>query len=188
VTALVYLLDTNVLSNAALNKPPPSLKSWMRAVGANSLALCYFVIAELSRGAHLALSTNEAKGADLNSWIDRVISADLRYVDSTPKAAALYGIMTTVGELKNFRVSNPNQKKDKLSHDLMIASLSIAHQMPVATSNIRDFLLINRHFKLPGLYDPVQSEWHVEPLPHLQKQAAPPTGDKIDQLFLRSGL
>jgi toxin FitB len=188
VTALVYLLDTNVLSNAGLKVPPPSLQPWMRSVGADSLALCFFVIAELRRGAHLALSKDEGRSTRINKWIDTLLLRnDFRIVDMTLKAADLYAHMTTVGELKNLRISNPNQKKDKLGHDLMIAALSIAHQMPVATSNIRDFLLINRHFKLPGLYDPVKSEWHVEPLPCLQKSPAPQSCDKLDQLFSAFG-
>ncbi|PSJ60414.1 PIN domain nuclease [Mesorhizobium soli] len=155
----------------------------MRAVGANSLALCFFVIAELRRGAHLAMLKDESKAARLNKWIDKVLSVDFQFADSTPQAADLYAAMTTVSDLNNLRISHPTQKKDKLGHDLMIAALSIAHRMPIATSNIRDFLSINRHFKLPGLFDPVQSEWHVEPLPCLQSRPRPQAGGRIEQLF-----
>ncbi|WP_461512169.1 hypothetical protein [Rhizobium mongolense] len=45
----------------------------------------------------------------------------------------------------------------------MIAATAIAHQMPIATLNVRDFLLIDRYFPLPGIFDPLSMEWIVDP-------------------------
>jgi toxin FitB len=39
--------------------------------------------------------------------------------------------------------------------------LGLVHRAIVATRNIDDFLLIDRHFSLPGLFDPWTGIWHV---------------------------
>jgi len=40
--SLIYLMDTNIHSNAGLKRPPVDLRSWMKAIGANSLALLLY--------------------------------------------------------------------------------------------------------------------------------------------------
>ncbi|SCX03904.1 hypothetical protein DSM25558_0581 [Agrobacterium sp. DSM 25558] len=158
---LVYLMDTNILSNAGLQRPPPGLRTWMKAVGAKSLALSYPAITELRRGAHLAQKHDPQKAARLHAWIEDILSVDFRFADFTPTAASLYAEMTTVGPLRHFYKQPPEQKKDKLGHDLHFAALSIAHQMPIATMNIKDFMSIGRYFPLPGLYQPLENIWYI---------------------------
>ena len=161
MTNIVFLLDTNVLSNAGLKRPPLGLRPWMSALGANSFALSFPVITELRRGAHLALRTDPQRAERLQRWIDAIMQVDFRFAEMTVAVSDLYAHMTTVGPLKNLWCPDPSQKRAKMGHDLMIAALAITHQMPIATSNVRDFVWINEYFPLPGLFDPVRSEWHI---------------------------
>ncbi len=87
----------------------------------------------------------------VHAWIEDILSVDFRFADFTPRAASLYAEMTTIGPLRHFYIQPPEQKKDKLGHDLHFAALSIAHQMPIVTMNIKDFMSIGRFFPLPGL-------------------------------------
>lgn len=158
---LIYLLDTNVLSNAGLSQPPPGLHSWLKAKGAGSLAISFPLISELRRGAHLALKRDPQKASRLHDWIDDILSVEFQIADLTIEAANLYAEMTTVGSLRHLYVSNPSQKKDKLSHDLMFAALSITHQMPIVSFDIEDFVLIDKYFPLPGVFHPLEERWYV---------------------------
>lgn len=157
----IFLLDTNILSNAGLQRPPPGLRAWMKAMGADSLAISFPAIAELRRGAHLALKHDPQKAQRLHNWIDDILSVDFQFAELTAKAANLYAEMTTVGPLRHLCMPSPEQKKDKIGHDLLFAALSITHQMPIASFNVKDFILIDRYFPLPGVFHPVEVQWHV---------------------------
>lgn len=164
---LVYLMDTNILSNAGLQRPPPGLRSWMKTVGAKSLALSYPAITELRRGAHLAQKHDPQKAERLHTWIEDILSVDFRFAEFTPRTASVYAEMTTTGPLRYLYLTPPEQKKDKLGHDLHFAALSIVHQMPIVTFNIKDFMLIDRYFPLPGLYQPIEQTWYIDCRPPL---------------------
>jgi predicted nucleic acid-binding protein len=157
----IFLLDTNILSNAGLQRPPPGLRWWMKAIGAKSLAISFPVIAELRRGAHLASQHDPQKAKRLHDWIEDILSVDFQFAEFSPEAAGLYAEMTTVGPLRHLYVPDPKQKKDKLGHDLFFAALSIVHKMPIASFNVKDFILIDRYFPLPGVFHPVEDKWHV---------------------------
>jgi hypothetical protein len=78
-------------------------------------------------------------------------------------AALLLGRMNETPPLRNFVLQDPATRKIKTGADLAIASIAIAHNAVVATGNGSDFLVINRHFQLPGLYDPFHGKWLIEP-------------------------
>lgn len=157
----IFLMDTNILSNAGLQRPPPGLRSWMKAMGADSLAISFPAISELRRGAHLASKHDPQKAIRLHNWIDDILSVNFQFAELTPKAADLYAEMTTVGPLRHLYVPSPEQKKEKIGHDLLFAALSITHQMPIASFNVKDFILINTYFPLPGVFHPIESQWYV---------------------------
>jgi len=161
--SLIYLMDTNILSNAGLKRPPVGLRSWMKTIGANSLALSFPAISELRRGAHLASQVDPQKAARLHGWIDDILSVNFRFAELTSKSADLYAQMASIGPLRHLYVPSPEQKKNKIGHDLLFAALSITHQMPIATFNVKDFILVDRYFPLPGVFHPVDNEWYVRP-------------------------
>ncbi len=66
---------------------------------------------------------------------------------------------------------------------MFIAAIAIAHEMPLATLNIRDFALINAFFPLPGIYQPIQDQWLCQ-----QRQTnllSPPLLDRLRLPWLR---
>ncbi|WCA61652.1 type II toxin-antitoxin system VapC family toxin [Agrobacterium tumefaciens] len=158
---LIFLMDTNILSNAGLQRPPPGLRAWMKAMGADSLAISFPAISELRRGAHLASKHDPQKAIRLHNWIDDILSVNFQFAELTSKGADLYAEMTTVGPLRHLYVPSPEQKKEKIGHDLLFAALSITHQMPIASFNVKDFVLIDRYFPLPGVFHPVETQWYV---------------------------
>jgi hypothetical protein len=71
--------------------------------------------------------------------------------------------MNETPPLRNFLLQDPVTRKTKTGADLAIASIAIAHNGVVATGNGSDFRIINRHFPLPGLYDPFDGKWLIKP-------------------------
>ncbi|MCZ7449575.1 type II toxin-antitoxin system VapC family toxin [Agrobacterium rhizogenes] len=159
----ILLLDTDIVSLMGRVKPPPGLRPWLLRVGIHRLALCYPVIAELLRGAHLRLKDDPQRALLLANWVDELISMAFPFPEMTTAVATVYARMTSVPALRHMWTVQRGQKSNRLGHDLMISAVAIAHRMPILTANVDDFLEINAHFSLPGVYHPMEVHWYVEP-------------------------
>jgi hypothetical protein len=71
--------------------------------------------------------------------------------------------MTMEPELSRFWMDPGDEPKMRFGCDPEIAATAIVHGLPVASTDVGDFLKIHRHFPLPGLYCPIGGRWHVEP-------------------------
>lgn len=136
----------------------------MLEVGIGRLALCYPVITELLRGAHLLELHNPRKSDEIKAWVKRVIATDFPILEMTTDVAMTYARMTSLPALRHMWTVQRREKSNRLGHDLMIAAVAISHRVPVVTDDIADFLAIHAEFPLPGLYHPLTSLWHVPPL------------------------
>lgn len=160
-----FLLDTDIVSLSGRQRPPPGLREWMMEVGIKNLAICFPVIAELRRGACLLRNRNPEKAASIEIWIEEILKTDFVMPEMSPEVAQTYAMMTSVPSLKSMWSPDRQSKSQRLGHDLMVASIAIAHGMPIITANVRDFMRIDRLFPLPGVYHPLESRWHVRPAP-----------------------
>lgn len=159
----ILLLDTDIVSLMGRVKPPPGLRPWLLRVGIHRLALCYPVIAELLRGAHLRVKDDPHRALLITNWVDELISTAFPFPEMTTAVATVYAGMTSVPALRHMWTVQRGQKSNRLGHDLMISAVAIAHRMPILTANVDDFVEINEHFPLPGIYHPMEAEWYVEP-------------------------
>lgn len=159
----VLLMDTNIVSLMGKWRSPPGLRPWLLEIGPARLAICYPVITELLRGAHLVMPSNAEKAREITDWVQLVKAADFAVLDMNFEVADIYARMTSTPRLKQMWVSNGQSKRNRLGHDLMIAAVSIVHQAPILTANVADFLSIDRTFPLPGVYHPFESAWYVAP-------------------------
>ncbi|QKW98464.1 type II toxin-antitoxin system VapC family toxin [Agrobacterium sp. CGMCC 11546] len=144
-------------------KPPPGLRPWLLRVGIRRLALCYPVIAELLRGAHLKVKDDPQRALLITNWVDELISMDFPFPEMTAEVATVYAGMTSVPALRHMWTVQRGQKSNRLGHDLMISAVAIVHRTPILTANVDDFVEINEHFPLPGVYHPMEGQWHIEP-------------------------
>jgi predicted nucleic acid-binding protein len=159
----ILLLDTDIVSLMGRVKPPPGLRPWLLRVGIHRLALCYPVIAELLRGAHLKVKDDPQRALFITNWVDELISMAFPFPEMTTAVATVYAEMTSVPALRHMWTVQRGQKSNRLGHDLMISAVAIAHGMPILTANVDDFVEINEHFPLPGLYHPMEAQWYLEP-------------------------
>lgn len=162
-TEPVLLMDTDIVSLMGRVKAPKGLRPWLLRVGIHRLALCYPVIAELLRGAHLRVKDDPQRALLIANWVDELISMAFPFPEMTADVATVYARMTSVPSLKHMWTVQRDQKNNRLGHDLMISAVAIAHRMPILTANIDDFLEIGEHFPLPGVYHPMKARWFVDP-------------------------
>jgi predicted nucleic acid-binding protein len=160
----MFILDTDVVSNLRKKKPHPNLVSWIDEIGWQDLATTVLTVMEIQIGIERARRSNAATADSVQQWFAGLLQVGKPHVlPLGTEAVLLLGRMNETPALWNFLVQDPETKKTKTGADLAIASIAIAHHAVVATGNGSDFLVINRHFHLPGLYDPFHGKWLIEP-------------------------
>jgi toxin FitB len=68
--------------------------------------------------------------------------------------------MMQVPCLRDLWISRPRLSRPP-GQDLAIAALAIENQLPIATNDCGDFLKINEHFPLPGVFTPAVQAWII---------------------------
>lgn len=159
----ILLMDTDIVSLMGRVKPPNGLRPWLLRVGIHRLALCYPVIAELMRGAHLRVGDDPERAFLIATWVDDLIYMAFPFPEMTTEVATVYAKMTSVPDLRHMWTVQSRQKSNRLGHDLMISAVAIVHRMPILTANVEDFLKIDEYFRLPGVYHPMKARWFVDP-------------------------
>lgn len=156
------ILDTDVLSNTHKLKPHPNMVQWLIATPAEALATTAITIAELQIGIARLKASNSPSAGPAVKWLYEAVLPSLTVVPFTGQAALILASMRETPELHDLVLVNPRSKKSIPGADLMIAAIAIAVGAAIATHNIRHFMLINEHFKLPGLYDPFEMKWYAK--------------------------
>ena len=158
----VFLLDTDVVSNLRKAKPHPHLVSWLQSVPPASIFMAAVTIAELQCG--IGLISDHAVAERVRNWLDGMLrDGQPRIVDFDVRAAIMLGRMWATPSLSHFIANDPRSRKIKSGADLAIAATAIARDMVVVTGNVGDFVTINTTFALPGLFNPFNGHWAVQP-------------------------
>jgi predicted nucleic acid-binding protein len=130
-----YLLDTNVISKFAPDKPVPpvTLIAWMRHQGAaDRLFLSAMTIAEIEKGVrNLERRGAGEKAARLRLWLEGIVSSfDDRILPMDTAVARI------AGELED---EAAGRGRHPGLGDVIIAATARAHGLTVITENIRHF-------------------------------------------------
>lgn len=161
---MIYILDTNILSPFRKKKPHPALVRWVSEVGWQDLATTVVTIAEIQCGAERARKNDPKVAEEIDGWVDRMLAdGEPQILPMSVTASRLLGKMYETPSLRHFIVTDPAAKDAATGADLAIAAIAIAAGGVVVTNNVRHFLQIHNAFPLPGLFDPLNDEWHVQP-------------------------
>ena len=119
---MIYLLDTNVLSERTRNRPSPKVMSFLRKVPAADARLPAIVLGEIKQG----VESNPT--AKLQQFLEDVLTLPVAAFDE-PEALAW-------GELTAAALA---QGRNVYVRDSLIAATARAHNWTVATRNVSDF-------------------------------------------------
>lgn len=122
---MIYLLDTNVISEMRKPKPHGAVSAWLESLSADDIRIPAVAIAELQSGAEVARRQNPTKAAELERWIDLMI--------------ATFAVLPMDGQMFRDWARFMVGKQSHLSADAMIAVTARAHRLTVATRNVKDF-------------------------------------------------
>lgn len=121
----MYLLDTNIISELRKAKPHEAVLEWLRSVASNDLAIPAVVIGQLQAGAELTRLTDRPKAAEIERFIDRVLSS--------------FAILPLDGVIFREWAKLIHGKSRYLTEDAMIAATARIHRLIVVTRNEKHF-------------------------------------------------
>jgi predicted nucleic acid-binding protein len=155
------ILDTNVLSMFAKERPQTRFLDFIDRVPIDLLAIPFPVLVEVYKGIEKIESEKPERARQLRRWITLMRATDISFLPAEENTALVYSKMIMVPELRYlWQVPDSRENEFKLpGQDLMIAATSIAYGYPLATLDIEDFSLIDEYFPLPGLFNPADGVW-----------------------------
>ena len=160
----MIILDTDIVSNLRKKKPHPRLAAWIEAIGWDELATTALTVMEIQIGIERARRVDRVVAEAVQHWLDDLLAAGTPQILPLDAAAAvILAKMRETPSLKDFLVQHLSAKEAKTGAGLAIASIAIAFGAAIATNNDKDFLAIDRHFPLPGLYNPFENQWSIKP-------------------------
>ena len=122
---MTYLLDTNVVSELRKPRPHGAVVAWKAAIPAHQLAIPAIVLAESQAGIELTRKQNPAKAAELETWLDHVMT--------------YYTILAADGLISRRWARLMHKKSPDLGVDAMVAATALVMGLTVATRNVRRF-------------------------------------------------
>lgn len=120
---MIYLLDTNVVSELRKPRPHGAVAAWRRSVPSHQLAIPAIVLAEAQAGVELTRKQDVAKAQELEIWIDNLM--------------AYYTIVPADGPIFREWARLMNQKSIDLTADAMIAATARVMGLTVVTRNVK---------------------------------------------------
>lgn len=162
--SLGFLLDTCVLSETSRRNPHPAVVRFIET--AENLMLPIAVVMEFQMGITEISHKDPVRAVRLAAWYQRLSASGLPVIDTTIEVAEVWGVLAADPRLKNLFVANARAQRPRAGQDLHIAAVALVHRVPIATMNVKDFTLIDRFYPLPGIYNPMEEQWHarMEPL------------------------
>jgi len=164
-----FLLDTCVISETNLPDPDQRVISFLEVT--KQFYLPAGALIELMMGITQVCATNPLKAVKLSAWYHELMRSGLPIVETDRDVIEIMGVLIADNKLKNLweRQLGRDGKvvgKPRGGQDIHIAAAALARRLPIATMNVKDFLMIDAIYPLPGIYDPKEGIWHrrMEPL------------------------
>jgi predicted nucleic acid-binding protein len=122
---VMYLLDTNVISELRRPRPNRAVLAWVSSVAPDQVFLSAVTIGELQAGVEQAKQQDAARAAVIESWVDEV--------------AESYNVLPMDGPTFRRWAQLMHRQPPDLIADAMIAATALMHNLTVMTRNLRDF-------------------------------------------------
>ena len=121
---MLFLLDTNVVSEFRKPKPHGAVVAWARGVDDGDLHLSAVTLGEIQRGIEITRRQDEAKAAEIEAWADLL--------------AETYNVLPVDGAIFRRWARLMHGVSNLLYEDALIAATAIEHDLTVVTRDVKD--------------------------------------------------
>jgi hypothetical protein len=121
---LMYLIDTNLVSELRKPKPHGAVLAWIEGVEDTQLHLSAVTIGEIQSGIELTREQDEAKASEIEAWLEMVA----RSYNVLPMDAATFRVWAQL----------VHRRPETSYEDAMIVATAKVHGLMVVTRNVVD--------------------------------------------------
>lgn len=154
-----FILDTCVLSESSKPTPDPHVSAFFR--GPEDKLLPAAALIELQVGITKVCATNISKAVALSRWYQQLVSGHIPIIPTGKEVCEVLGTIAADPRLRGLVVAERPTRRTSCLQDLHIAAAALVHRAAIATFNVKDFMLINSCYPLPGIYNPASGVWHT---------------------------
>jgi predicted nucleic acid-binding protein len=122
---LMYLLDTNIVSELRKPKPHGAVLAWFEGLDDTQLHLSAVTIGEIQSGIEITREQDEAKASEIEAWLEMV--------------AGSYNVLSMDAATFRAWAQWMHRRSDTVYEDAMIAATAKVHGLTVVTRNVADF-------------------------------------------------
>lgn len=123
----MFLLNTNVISDAIAARPNAGVRAWLASNDSAALHVSVITIGELHKGIAMARSRNAGRATLLAQWVTGI---ELHY------AARILPVDLAIAQRWGLLMAaDPSASAE----DTLIAATALVHGFTVVTRNVRDF-------------------------------------------------
>ena len=122
---MVFLLDTNVVSELRRPRPQGAVLAWLTAVDDVALYLSAVTLGEIQAGIEITREQDPAKASEIESWLEQI--------------SQVYSVLAMDGAVFRRWARLMHRRSDTLYEDAMIAATAQVHGLTVVTRNVPDF-------------------------------------------------
>lgn len=150
---MLYILDTDVISNLRKRRPDPGLVAWLAAADPAALRIAALTIAEVTYGIELARESNPASAMHLKTWWTGVLATSVVLaLDAGP--AGILGQMWAHRPLRHLATTPQGAGRLQTGGDLGIAAIALHHDATVVTGDAADYAAIATCFPALRVVNP----------------------------------
>ncbi len=122
---MIYLLDTNIISETIKKTPNPNVIKWLASIDANQFSLSVLTLGEIRKG--IEKLDDGSKKQKIIQWLEKELIAQFggRIINIDATIADKWGYISSIKNLPAI--------------DALIAATAIVNNHKLATRNINDF-------------------------------------------------
>ena len=122
---MMFLLDTNVVSETGRKKPHGAVLAWIAAVPVEELFISAMTIAEIQVGAERTREHDLAKATEIEAWLKWLIETSQ--------------VLPMDADVAKIWAKLMQGRSRALAEDAWIAATAKSKRLTIATRNLRDF-------------------------------------------------
>lgn len=122
---IVYLLDTNVVSELRKPKPHQGVVAWVQNASEENLHLSAVTVGEIQAGIEITREQDTPKAQEIEAWLDSV--------------AETYNVIPVDAHIFRRWAQLMHRRPDHHLEDALIAATALVRGLSVVTRNVDDF-------------------------------------------------